>query len=219
MLGALVGLVVRQFRSRTSLIAENELLRQQLAAAKSRLQRKRVMFISTISSCLAKAIFCASSRSTPASTTSLGHTRASGRNSLCLECPRLTVVSWHFLVLLMAASASEADVVRLFEAIDATLGTVRRRRESQVQNLRKPARCHWITVSGFTKTSTSDHLAHSPRKVTQEKQIGTRHAAKPDRYGLERRAAAGEPGSQSRDQRESGARRGRSRREVERGGA
>src|SRR5882762_8640215 len=43
-LGALVGLVVRQFRSRTSLIAENELLRQQLAAAKSRLQRKRVMF-------------------------------------------------------------------------------------------------------------------------------------------------------------------------------
>src|SRR5439155_10515101 len=44
MLGALVGLVVRQFRSRTSLIAENELLRQQLAAAKSRLQCKRVMF-------------------------------------------------------------------------------------------------------------------------------------------------------------------------------
>src|SRR5882672_10052219 len=44
MLGALVGLVVRQFRSRTSLLAENELLRQQLAAAKSRLQRKRVMF-------------------------------------------------------------------------------------------------------------------------------------------------------------------------------
>src|SRR6267143_1324997 len=44
MLGGLVGLVVRQFRSRTSLIAENELLRQQLAAAKSRLQRKRVMF-------------------------------------------------------------------------------------------------------------------------------------------------------------------------------
>src|SRR2546428_2473661 len=44
MLGALVGLVVRQFRSRTSLIAENEVLRQQLAAAKSRLQRKRVMF-------------------------------------------------------------------------------------------------------------------------------------------------------------------------------
>src|SRR2546428_8213615 len=44
MLGALVGLVVRQFRSRTSLIAENELLRRQLAAAKSRLQRKRMMF-------------------------------------------------------------------------------------------------------------------------------------------------------------------------------
>src|SRR3989442_12203709 len=44
MLGALVGLVVRQFRSRTSLIVENELLRQQLAAAKSRLQRKRMMF-------------------------------------------------------------------------------------------------------------------------------------------------------------------------------
>src|ERR1700682_5278012 len=50
-----------------------------------------------MSSCLARAIFCASSRSTPASTTSLGHTRASGRNSLCLECPRLTVVSWHSL--------------------------------------------------------------------------------------------------------------------------
>jgi hypothetical protein len=49
----------------------------------------------TMSSCLVRAIFCASSRSTPASTTSLGHTRASGRNSLCLECPRLTVVSWH----------------------------------------------------------------------------------------------------------------------------
>src|SRR5882724_8000412 len=44
MLGALVGFVVRQFRSRASLVAENELLRQQLAAAKSRLQRKRVMF-------------------------------------------------------------------------------------------------------------------------------------------------------------------------------
>src|SRR5713101_7233138 len=34
-------------------------------------------------------------RSTPASTTRLGRTRASGRNSLFLECPRLTVVSWH----------------------------------------------------------------------------------------------------------------------------
>src|ERR1700687_2933216 len=44
MLGALGGLVVGQFRSRASLVAENELLRQQLAAAKSRLQRKRVMF-------------------------------------------------------------------------------------------------------------------------------------------------------------------------------
>src|SRR5256712_13396015 len=44
MLGALVGFVVRQFRSRASLVAENEVLRQQLAAAKSRLQRKRVMF-------------------------------------------------------------------------------------------------------------------------------------------------------------------------------
>src|SRR5229473_7767202 len=50
---------------------------------------------STMSSCLARAIFCASSRSTPASTTRLAHTRASGRNSLSLECPRLTVVSWH----------------------------------------------------------------------------------------------------------------------------
>jgi len=37
---------------------------------------------STMSPCLAKAIFCASSRCTPASTTSLGHTRASGMNSL-----------------------------------------------------------------------------------------------------------------------------------------
>ena len=44
MLGALVGFVVGQFRSRASLVAENELLRQQLAAAKSRLQLKRVMF-------------------------------------------------------------------------------------------------------------------------------------------------------------------------------
>src|SRR2546425_10431034 len=44
MLGALVGFVVGQFRSRASLVAENELLRQQLAAAKSRVQRKRVMF-------------------------------------------------------------------------------------------------------------------------------------------------------------------------------
>src|SRR6267142_6187930 len=44
MLGALVGFVVGQFRSRASLVAENELLRQQLAAAKSRLQRKRVRF-------------------------------------------------------------------------------------------------------------------------------------------------------------------------------
>src|SRR6266851_3305708 len=44
MLGALVGLVVGQFRSRASLVAENELLQRQLAAAKSRLQRKRVMF-------------------------------------------------------------------------------------------------------------------------------------------------------------------------------
>src|SRR5882762_5520139 len=35
------------------------------------------------------------------------------------------------------------------------------------QYLRKPARCHWITVSGFTKTTTSDHLAHSLRNVTQ----------------------------------------------------
>jgi len=44
MLGALVGLVVGLCRSRASLVAENELLRQQLAAAKCRLQRKRVMF-------------------------------------------------------------------------------------------------------------------------------------------------------------------------------
>jgi len=44
MLGALVGLVVGLCRSRVSLVAGNELLRQQLAAAKCRLQRKRVMF-------------------------------------------------------------------------------------------------------------------------------------------------------------------------------
>src|SRR5258707_12366098 len=44
MLGALVGLMVGQFRSRASLLAENGLLRQQRAAAKSRLQRKRVRF-------------------------------------------------------------------------------------------------------------------------------------------------------------------------------
>jgi putative transposase len=44
MLGALLGLVVGQFRSHASLLADNELLRQQLAAAKSRLQRKRVRF-------------------------------------------------------------------------------------------------------------------------------------------------------------------------------
>jgi hypothetical protein len=44
MLAALVGLVVGLFRSRASLVAENELLRQQLAAAKCRLQGKRVMF-------------------------------------------------------------------------------------------------------------------------------------------------------------------------------
>jgi transposase InsO family protein len=44
MLVALVGLVVGLFRSRASLAAENELLRQQLAAAKCRLQGKRVMF-------------------------------------------------------------------------------------------------------------------------------------------------------------------------------
>ena len=44
MLGAFVRLVAGQFHLRASLVAENELLRQQLAAAKSRLQRKRVMF-------------------------------------------------------------------------------------------------------------------------------------------------------------------------------
>src|SRR5438132_10388970 len=44
---------------------------------------------------------------------------------------------------------------------------VRWRRESQVQYLRNPARCHWITVSGFTKTSTSDHLVHILRNATQ----------------------------------------------------
>jgi len=89
--------------------------------------------------------------------------------------------------------------------------------DAQVQYLRKPARCHWITVSGFTKTSTSDHLAHSLRNVTQNSR-SAQSRGHADRCGLGRRAAAGEPGSQSRDQFESGARRGRSRREVERGG-
>jgi len=50
---------------------------------------------STMSSCLARAIFCASSRNTSASTTTLGHIRACASNSLCLDCPRLTVGSWH----------------------------------------------------------------------------------------------------------------------------
>ena len=40
---------------------------------------------STMSSCLARAIFCASSRTTFASTTKLGHIRACGRNSLYLD--------------------------------------------------------------------------------------------------------------------------------------
>src|SRR5882724_10759822 len=48
-----------------------------------------------MSSCLARAIFCPSSRTTFASTTKLGHIRACGRNSLCLDRPRQTVVSWH----------------------------------------------------------------------------------------------------------------------------
>src|SRR5882724_7121447 len=48
-----------------------------------------------MSSCLARAIFCASSRNTSASTTTLGHIRACASNSLCLDCPRLTVGSWH----------------------------------------------------------------------------------------------------------------------------
>jgi len=41
MLGALVRLVVGQIRSRASLVEENELLRQQLAAAKERATGKR----------------------------------------------------------------------------------------------------------------------------------------------------------------------------------
>src|SRR6266851_3409098 len=44
MFGSLVRLMVGQFRSRASLVAENELLRQQLVAAKSQVQHKRVMF-------------------------------------------------------------------------------------------------------------------------------------------------------------------------------
>src|SRR6267142_2993997 len=48
-----------------------------------------------MSSCLARAIFSASSRSTSASTMRLGHIRACASNSLCLDCPRLAVGSWH----------------------------------------------------------------------------------------------------------------------------
>ncbi len=44
MLGTFVHFVVGTFRSRAALVAENELLRQQLAASKSRLQGKRVPF-------------------------------------------------------------------------------------------------------------------------------------------------------------------------------
>src|SRR6266851_487811 len=48
-----------------------------------------------MSSCLARAIFCALSRSTPASSTRLGHIRVFGRNNPCLEHPRQMVVSSH----------------------------------------------------------------------------------------------------------------------------
>ena len=78
MLGALVGLVVRQFRSRTSLIAENELLRQQLAAAKSRLQRKRVMFTGSQRLTIALLTRCT----------------ASWRTTVTLVQPA-TVLRWH----------------------------------------------------------------------------------------------------------------------------
>src|SRR6266436_1885627 len=78
MLGALVGLVVRQFRSRTSLIGENELLRQQLAAAKSRLQRKRVMFTGSQRLTIALLMRCT----------------ASWRTTVTLVQPA-TVLRWH----------------------------------------------------------------------------------------------------------------------------
>src|SRR5882724_2375928 len=78
MLGALVGLVVRQFRSRTSLIGENELLRQQLAAAKSRLQRKRVMFMGSQRLTIAVLTRCT----------------ASWRTTVTLVQPA-TVLRWH----------------------------------------------------------------------------------------------------------------------------
>src|SRR5258708_32666027 len=48
-----------------------------------------------MSSCLARVIFCALSRSTPASSTRLGHIRVFGRNNPCLEHPRQMVVSSH----------------------------------------------------------------------------------------------------------------------------
>src|SRR6267378_3650153 len=73
MLGALVGLVVRQFRSRTSLIAENELLRQQLAAAKSRLQRKRVMFTGSQRLTIALLTRCTASWRTDGDAGAAGH--------------------------------------------------------------------------------------------------------------------------------------------------
>src|SRR5467141_4994144 len=78
MLGALVGLVVRQFRSRTSLIAENELLRQRLAAAKSRLQAQRVMFTGSQRLTIALLTRCT----------------ASWRTTVTLVQPA-TVLRWH----------------------------------------------------------------------------------------------------------------------------
>ena len=41
------------------------------------------------------------------------------------------------------------------------------RLESHVQYSAKPARCHPITVSGFTMTTASAHLDHSRRNTTQ----------------------------------------------------
>jgi hypothetical protein len=75
----------------------------------------------------------------------------------------------------------------------------RARRESQVQYLRKPVRCHWTTVSGFPKASVSDHVDHH-RDLGSSRRLGRlRRSADAARCGRERRVAAGAPSSQAGD--------------------
>src|SRR5713226_2130941 len=50
-----------------------------------------------------------------------------------------------------------------------TFGRPPRGRDRQRQYRRKPARCHPITVSGFTMTRTSDHRGHMCHRVVQKK--------------------------------------------------